>query len=342
MITGSTGARALACTIAATLTVGTVAACSEAADDAPVDDAAATSSSTTAGSTAAATSPTTSAPETTAEPTTTSSTPAPRPDLAPLPDNGSALAVAIEAAEAAVRDPALGIDERAAWGRRQQSLYRHLSFHPEWADEALDLDDPVLARAAGLNWEARVHLEALVDSEAPHDELPAWRVVDPRPADELLGYYKDGEARWDIDWPYLAAINLVETRMGRIEGISTAGAIGPMQFLPTTWAECCEGDPTDPADAIPGAARYLGIRGGPEHMAKAIWGYNNSDHYVAAVTAYATVMAEDERAYHGYHGWEIYFRSTAGLIRIPQGYEELEPVPATEWLARHPETLVSG
>ena len=154
--------------------------------------------------------------------------------------------------------------------------------------------------------------------------------------------YKEAEARSGIGWTYLAAINLVETRMGRIEGISTAGAVGPMQFLPTTWAECCEGDPTDPADAIAGAARYLDIRGGPEDMARAIWGYNNSDHYVAAVIAYATVMAEDEQSYHGYHGWEIYFRSTEGLIRIPRSYEEPEPVPAGEWLARHPETLVTG
>jgi hypothetical protein len=268
--------------------------------------------------------------------------PRPGPDHLPLPIDAASLARALEEAETAVRDPSLAAEDLGAWGRRQQSLYRHLSFHPDWVEDALALGDPALRRAAELNWEARVHLEALVASEGPHTELPAWRIVDPRPADELLGYYKQGESEWGIPWPYLAAINLIETRMGRIEGVSSAGAVGPMQFLPTTWAECCDGDPTDPADAIPGAARYLDIRGGPDDMAKAVWGYNNSDHYVAAVTAYATVMAEDERAYHGYHGWEIYFRSTEGLIRIPQGYQESEPVPATEWLARHPDTLVTG
>ncbi len=35
-----------------------------------------------------------------------------------------------------------------------------------------------------------------------------------------------------MPWYYLAAINLIETRMGRIDGLSTAGAQGPMQFLP--------------------------------------------------------------------------------------------------------------
>ncbi len=86
-----------------------------------------------------------------------------------------------------------------------------------------------------------------------------------------------------IEWEYLAAINLVETRMGRINGVSTAGAVGPMQFLPSTWAECCEGDPTIAADAIMGAGQYLLDRGGPLDMDRAILGYNNSKNYVTAV-----------------------------------------------------------
>ncbi len=260
----------------------------------------------------------------------------------PLPASAAALADELTRAETAIRDPAVDDEAAAAWGRHQQRLYRHLAVNAEWADEALALDDPLLRRAAELNWEARVNLDALVAAHTIQSELPAWRVVAPRPAAELLGYYRDGEAQWDIDWQYLAAINLIETRMGRIEGISTAGALGPMQFLPTTWAECCEGDPTDPADAIPGAARYLTIRGGPEDMERAIWGYNNSDRYVAAVTAYAEVLRDDEAAYRGYHAWEIYFRSTEGLIHLPVGYEELAPVPAADWLAANPDRRIDG
>ena len=258
----------------------------------------------------------------------------------PLPASAPAMAVALTEAEAAVRDPSVGDDAAAAWGRHQQRLYRHLARNPDWATEALAIDDPTLRQAAELNWEARENLEVLLASHGPEADLPAWRVVAPRPADELLGYYRDGEAQWGIDWEYLAAINLIETRMGRIEGVSSAGAVGPMQFLPTTWAECCEGDAADPADAIPGAARYLTIRGGPEDMERAIWGYNNSDNYVAAVTAYAEVLRADERAYRGYHAWQIYFASTEGLVVLPVGYEELEPVPAAEWLAANPQYLL--
>ncbi|MGI9597018.1 MAG: lytic transglycosylase domain-containing protein [Acidimicrobiales bacterium] len=281
-----------------------------------------------------------------AEPESQPATPDTEPPLEPfelpLPADGPSMVAALDEAEMTVRSPDLTNAQLDGWGRRQQSLYRHLSFHPEWADVVLAGVDREIRNAVALNWEARQNLSALVNTETRHEELPAWRVVTPLPPQTLIEYYKQAEADHGIQWEFLAGINLVETRMGRIEGISTAGAIGPMQFLPTTWAECCDGDPAVPADAIAGAAKYLTIRGGPENMNRAIFGYNNSDYYVDAVTAYATVMMENERAYYGYHAWEIYFLSTEGLIRIPVGYEQLEPIPATTWLERHPETLFSG
>ncbi|PRC50050.1 lytic transglycosylase, partial [Mycobacterium sp. ITM-2017-0098] len=66
--------------------------------------------------------------------------------------------------------------------------------------------------------------------------LPAWRIQLPLPADELLGYYRTAEAESGVGWNYLAAINFVETAFGRIAGVSTAGAQGPMQFMPSTFA----------------------------------------------------------------------------------------------------------
>ncbi len=259
-----------------------------------------------------------------------------------LPSSAAELAAALNEAELAVRDESLSTVELDAWGRRQQSLYRHLSFNDGWADEMLAAIAPEVEAAVTLNWTARQRLSSLVKTENLRSELPAWRVLPPLPPETLIGYYKDAEAESGISWEFLAAINLVETRMGRIQGISTAGAVGPMQFLPTTWAECCEGDPAVPADAIAGAAKYLTIRGGPENMDRAIFGYNNSDYYVDAVKAYASVMMENERAYYGYHAWEIYFKSSEGLIRIPVGYEQLEPIAVTDWLADHPETLFGG
>lgn len=272
----------------------------------------------------------------TAAPSTTT---APEPDLLALPDSAAAMVAALDAAELAVRDTNRTIEQRASWGRRQQALYRHLNNNQDWVPTVLADTDPAIADAVALNWTARQNLSSLLNTETLHDELPAWRVTPPAPAAELIEYYKQAEETWGIQWEFLAGINLIETRMGRIQGVSTAGAIGPMQFLPTTWAECCEGDPTLPRDAISGAAKYLTIRGGPENMDRAIWGYNNSDYYVNAVTAYANVLMADEQAYHGYHAWEIYFLSTEGLLRIPVGYEQLAPIPAAEWLAENPDAL---
>ena len=69
------------------------------------------------------------------------------------------------------------------------------------------------------------------------DTLPAWRIVEPLPADELVTIYRGGRGAPSTSrGRILAAINLVETGTGRIRGTSTAGAQGPMQFLPSTWA----------------------------------------------------------------------------------------------------------
>ncbi|MEM8905547.1 MAG: lytic transglycosylase domain-containing protein [Actinomycetota bacterium] len=282
--------------------------------------------------------PSTSAAPITAAPTTTV---APLPDERPVPSDPAGLAAALSEAERMLRDPAVGADESAAWGRRQQRLYREL---PRDGDDAAAVLAEVDADAAApirLNWTARQSLSSLVRSGPLSETLPAWRIEPPLPADELLAFYREAEAATGIEWEYLAAINLIETRMGRIDGLSTAGATGPMQFLPSTWAECCQGDPTIDRDAINGAAVYLVDRGGPDDMTRALFGYNPSDRYVEAVTAYAEVLRQDELAYRGYHAWEVYFLSAAGLVRMPVGYEETEPIDAAEWIAANPDALVA-
>src|SRR5207302_6775925 len=118
------------------------------------------------------------------------------------------------------------------------------------------------------------------------DELPAWQVTDPPPATDLLRWYQEAEQQSGIPWAYLAAVNLVETRMGRIHADSIAGAQGPMQFLPDTWQQYGQGgDVHDPHAAILAAGRFLQVAGGPDDMAKALHEYNPSDLYVRSVTA---------------------------------------------------------
>ena len=104
--------------------------------------------------------------------------------------------------------------------------------------------------------------------------------------------------------------------MGRIKGDSSAGAQGPMQFIPSTWDIYGRGgDITSNRDSIFAAARYLRATGAPSDMARALRAYNNSARYVRAVTAYAQQIEADERAYLGYHAWQVYY----GTRLLPEG-----------------------
>lgn len=256
-----------------------------------------------------------------------------------LPQTAEELTAALDEAELALRAPGITEDVARPWGQRQQYLYQVMFDNSSWADEVLASVDPTITDAVGHNWVARQNLSALVNSEELSEVLPAWTIVPPTPADELLGYYRDAGEATGIPWEVLASINLVETRMGRIRGISSAGAVGPMQFLPTTWAECCAGDPTKDSDAIRGAAEYLIDRGGAKDLDRAIFGYNNSDRYVAAVQAYAAVLMDNPDAYYGYHSWQVFFLSADGLVVLPEGYEEPEPVDVGDWLVKNPGAL---
>jgi membrane-bound lytic murein transglycosylase B len=157
---------------------------------------------------------------------------------------------------------------------------------------------------------------------SPGDTLPPWRIVEPPPADELLRIYQEAGAEFGVPWQYLAAMNLVETFMGRIRGTSVAGAQGPMQFIPSTWAAFGQGDINDYRDAIRAAARYLAANGAPEDMAYALYRYNPSDDYVRGTTLYAEVMRADPQAFRGYYHWQVYYLTTEGDRLLPVGFGE--------------------
>ena len=237
-----------------------------------------------------------------------------------------ALAEQIRIGERAVRDPSLSGDELAWMGHLQQLAYRRLVERSEWRDAVLVALPDDVRRAAIANLDAGADLRALT---TPRDELPPWRIIEPAPADELARYYRDAEAEFGVPWNYLAAIHLIETRMGRIRGTSVAGAQGPMQFMPATWAAFGEGDVNNDRDAIRAAARYLRHNGAPGNMANALFRYNNSQRYVRAVTAYAEVMRADPVAFRGYYHWQVYYRTTRGDVLLPVGYRASEEETAT-------------
>ena len=84
-----------------------------------------------------------------------------------------------------------------------------------------------------------------------------------------------------------------------------------MQFLPATWrAYGLGGDIHDPHDAILGAANYLHQSGAPANTARALYAYNPSRLYVAAVLAYAREMRDDPLAFPAYYSWEASLPAT--------------------------------
>ena len=226
-------------------------------------------------------------------------------------------------------------------GARQQLLYRYLSAHADFdaavlANVAADVR-PAVERIVSARQLGQARQAANPTPTPPSDTLPAWTIVEPPPVDELLSDYHAAETATGIGWYWLAAINLQETRMGRIVGTSSAGAVGPMQFLPATWAHCCTGDPTIARDAIIGAATYLAQSGGPADMHAALHAYNPNDTYVATVTAFAENMRDNPQLFTAYHEWQVFYSSSAGTIRLPIGYSEAQPIDAAAYLLDHPD-----
>ena len=235
-------------------------------------------------------------------------------------DEATALLEQFVTAERAVRDPAVTGGQLAFMGHLQQLVYRQLIERPDLRDTVFTAIPPDLRGAADLNIAASADLYLFGPVRVT--ELPAWRIVAAPPINDLLRYYREAEAEFGVPWYYLAAINLVETRMGRIRGDSYAGAQGPMQFMPKTWDAYGEGDINDTHDAILGAGRYLSASGAPEKIEKAIWHYNHDPEYVDAVMKYAAVMRVDPSAFRGYYGWQVYFVTASGTYLLPVGWSK--------------------
>jgi membrane-bound lytic murein transglycosylase B len=248
---------------------------------------------------------------------------APAPD-APLPRGPAAKARALEEATVALWD---GIDawradggaeaprEVALWALYQQRVYLKLGRRPALADATLALlPQPLRGRARSI---VRAR-QALGRLHQPTDRpLRSFRAGRAEPADRLLAHYREAQRRFGVDWHVLAAVNFVETGFDRIRSPSSAGAQGPMQFMPATWrAYGLGGDVHDPHDAILGAANYLHASGAPRDYRRALNAYNRSSLYVDAVLRYARLMSADIRAYYAFYHWQVFVHTAAGPERL--------------------------
>ena len=117
-------------------------------------------------------------------------------------------------------------------------------------------------------------------------------------APELMNLWQQAGSAYGIPWQVLAAINKVESNFGRNMGPSSAGAIGWMQFMPSTWLRWgTDGngdgvaDPWNAQDAIVSAARYLAAAGGQTDIRSAVFSYNHADWYVNEVLALAQTFS---------------------------------------------------
>ena len=256
----------------------------------------------------------------------TEATPTPPPPLAApnydeLPvaaDDPAGLIQQFAMIDAALHDETTAGAKLAYMGHLEQLALGRLADYPDWKDTVLaGLSERARSAVAG-SAEAGRQLRTM-SGHVP-TRLPDWKIVAPAPIAELMSFYKEAETTFGVPWQYLAAIHLVETRMGRIRGLSSAGAQGPMQFMPATWAQYGRGDVNDAHDAIMGAARYLVAAGAPGNMPRALFAYNHSNAYVNALIAYADVMKADPAAYRGYWGWQVYYPTPDGTILMPVGW----------------------
>jgi soluble lytic murein transglycosylase-like protein len=242
------------------------------------------------------------------------------PPGAPIPREPDALAARVATTERALAGAVDGWSptqpptrKLTLWALYDQRLVIVLTERARTADAVLRRLPASLARRLRNELIARRELRRL-STPRPRG---AFRTGPAAPADRLRGYYAEAQRRFHVGWHVLAAVNFVESAFNKLRNSSTAGAQGPMQFIPATWrAYGLGGDVHDPHDAILGAANYLHANGAPRNYARALFHYNPSPSYVDAVLRYARRIKADRRALAELYSRQVFVRTLRGLVRL--------------------------
>ena len=194
----------------------------------------------------------------------------------------------------------------------EQWLELRLGRDPALARRVLARLPPRLARDVRDDVAAHGELARLT----PPRPLSAFRVGAAAPAIELRRFYAEAQRRSGVPWQVLAAVNYVESDFGRLREASVAGAQGPMQFMPSTWAAYGRGDVHDSRQAILAAGRFLRAAGAPRALRAALYRYNPSPAYVDAIVRLAGRIRRDPRAFLGFYARRLIVRTPAGYRRL--------------------------
>jgi membrane-bound lytic murein transglycosylase B len=212
--------------------------------------------------------------------------------------------------------------------RADAALQAHVTVGAALAEQQVELrlsDSPTLARRVIRLLPSRLARDVTDDVLAhrelarltPAQPLSAFRVGSAAAAARLHAYYAEGQRRSGVSWQVLAAVNYVESDFGRVRESSVAGALGPMQFMPSTWAAYGRGNVDDPRQAILGAARFLAAAGGAADERAALYRYNPSWAYVDAVERYAGRIRRAPEAFFVFYTRRL-------IVRTPAGYRRLD------------------
>ena len=216
------------------------------------------------------------------------------------------------------------LNEPSGQSRRTPRKVELLALYQQRIYRLLRRDDLLARRTlrllpSGFAREARdvVHAGRGLRAITPPLQARKLRTGPPLPPSVLLRLYRQAEQRFGISWEVLAAINFVESAFGKLRSDSAAGAQGPMQFLPATWAAYgLGGNVQDPHDAIMAAANLLRASGAPRDLPRALWRYNPSPAYVDAVLRYARQIGGDRRHFYIFYSWQVFVRTKQGDLRL--------------------------